>query len=198
MLQPKIVAFGHQKNVGKDELFKYCMDILRPQTRALRIIRRGFADKLYDFCHAMYGWAGFRPREYYVRHPSAKSDLLETGVTVRDLLIKMGNFLRQFDAPIWINGNIKAGDFDILFITDLRFPNEFDAVEKLGGHLIRVTRPNLPVPTDEADTALNGWEDRWHDLVENNECLSKLYKEAERIVHRYILTSPLLQTGLST
>lgn len=186
-MQPKIIAFGHQKHAGKDEMFKFCLDILRPQMRAKRIIRRGFADKLYDFCHVMYDWAGFKSREYYARHPEAKNDMLSIGITVRDLLIKMGNHLRQYDPNIWINGNIKSMDFDILFITDVRYPNEFEAIEKLGGKLIRVTRPGLEAPTDEADTALNGWEDRWHDLVENNECLGKLYKEAERIINRYVL-----------
>lgn len=184
----KIVAFGHQKGVGKDTIIKYCIDILRPQTKNLRIVRRGFADKVYDVCHHLWGWAGFREREFYARNHAAKNDLLANGKTVRQMLIEVGTpVMRAYDDNVWINAALKADDFDILFVNDLRFPNEFKAIEELGGHLVRVTRPGLPVPTDIADTALNGWEDRWHDSVENNECLNKMYAEAKRIVNRYVL-----------
>jgi hypothetical protein len=186
----KIIAFGHQKYVGKDTLIKFCIDILRPKLRAKRIVRRGFADKVYDICHIMYSWAGFQPRTYYADHPYAKKNVLANGKTVRDLLIEIGTpVMRAYDDNVWINAALKTDDFDILFVSDLRFPNEFEAIEKLGGTLIRITRPDLPAPTDIADTALNGWEDRWHDLVENNDGLNKLHAEAERIVDRYILNS---------
>lgn len=188
MKHPKIIAFGHQKFTGKDTLIRFCIDILRPQARALKIVRRSFADCLYDVCHLMYSWAGFQPRTYYAEHPYAKMNVLKNGKTVRDILIEVGTpVMRAYDNDVWINACLKNNNFDVLFIGDLRFPNEFEAVENLGGTLIRITRPGLPEPTDLADTALNGWEDRWHDLVENNDCLNKLHKEAERIVDRYIL-----------
>lgn len=183
----KIFAFGHQKSVGKDELIKFCIDILRPQMRASKIVRRGFADKLYDFCHSVYAWAGFKPRVYYTEHPNAKNDILATGFTVRDTLIKVGNKLREWDIDIWINANLRSEDFDILFISDLRYPNEFLQCQALGAKLINITRPGLPVPTDEADTALNGWEKKWDLTIENNTDLNGLYKHAETIVKEYIL-----------
>ncbi len=34
-------------------------------------------------------------------------------------------------------------------ITDLRFPNEAEAVQRIGGRVIRVVRPSLGIPTDE-------------------------------------------------
>lgn len=183
----KIIAFGHQKYVGKDTIIRFCIDILRPKLRGKRIVRRGFADRVYDICHLLYGWAGFQQRSYYVEHPYAKNNTLANGKTVRQLLIEIGTpVMRSYDDDVWINAALRNDDFDILFISDLRFPNEFQAIEKLGGTLIRVTRPNLEPPSDIADTALNGWEDRWHDLIENNDSLNKLHAEAERIVERYI------------
>lgn len=184
---PKILAFGHQKYTGKDTLVRFCIDILRPQLSKQRLIRRGFADKLYDFCYLTYGWAGFKPRQHYVDHPYAKGDILSTGKTVRDTLIEVGNHLRSYDSDIWINACLRTTDFDTLFITDLRFPNEFLHCESVNATLIRVVRPGLPEPTDAADTALNGWEERWHDTVVNDGGLDKLHKEAERIINTYIL-----------
>lgn len=182
----KIIAFGHQKGVGKDEIVKFCFDILRPRSRALRIVRRGFADKMYDMLHQLYDWAGFRERAYYAQNPKAKSDMLLTGKTVRQMLIEYGQHLRKMDNDIWVNATLRSLDFDVLFVTDLRFPHEFESIKKLGGTVIRITRPGLEVPTDEADTALNGWEDQWHDEVHNDGDLGKLHSEAERIVARYL------------
>lgn len=187
MMKKTIIAFGHQKSVGKDEIIKFCIDILRPKTRALRILRRGFADKIYDLCHSLYGWAGFKTREYYARNTAAKNDVLDNGYTVRALLIALGQHIRKFDDSVWVNANLRSDDFDVLFLSDLRFPTEFKAVKDLGGTLIRITRPGLDTPTDEADTALNGWEKAWDDHVENDQCLNKLYKEAERVINRYVL-----------
>ncbi len=181
-----IIAFGHHKNVGKDQIIKFCIDILRPRTKSMRLLRRGFADKIYELAHSIYGWAGFREREYYARHPEAKNDVLLNGKTVRTVLIELGQHIRKYDDQVWVNANLRSDDFEVLFLSDLRFPTEFKAVRDLGGHLIRITRPGLPKPTDEADTALDGYEDQWDDLVENNECLNKLYKEAQRIVNRYV------------
>src|SRR5687767_14030894 len=113
----KIVAFGHNKNVGKDEIIKFLIDILRPQMRAQRIVRRGFADKLYEACHIIYGWAGFKTREYYAAHPSSKNDMLLTGMTVRDTLIKVGNKVRDVYGDTWIEANLRTENFDLLFVS---------------------------------------------------------------------------------
>jgi hypothetical protein len=182
-----IVAFGHQKETGKDSIIKFCIDVLRPKLRAKRIVRRGFADKVYDICHMLYGWAGFQPRSYYAEHPYAKKNMLDNGKTVREVLIDIGQHLRKYDNDVWINCALRTDDSDVLFISDLRFPTEFLHCEAVGATLIRITRPGLETPTDEADTALNGWEDRWTDIVENNDGLHKLHAEAERIVDRYVL-----------
>jgi hypothetical protein len=186
----KIIAFGHQKFTGKDTIIRYCIDVLRPILRGKRIVRRGFADRVYDICHLLYSWAGFQPRSYYVEHPYAKNNVLANGKTVRDMLIEIGTpVMRAYDDNVWINATLRSDDFDVLFISDLRFPNEFQAVESLGGTLIKIVRPDLPTPTDIADTALDGWDERWHEIIENNDSLNKLHAEAERIVHRYILGS---------
>jgi hypothetical protein len=185
MSHPKILAFGHQKYVGKDKFVTFCFDLLRPLMSGKKMLRRGFADKLYDACYNMYSWAGFKTRSHYSAHPEAKNDVLATGHTVRDTLIKVGNKLREFDPDVWINANLRDASFDLLFITDLRFPNEFLHVQSLGGVLINVIRPGLPVPTDEADTALNGWDHRWNVTIDNCGDLHDLYLKAERFVSEH-------------
>lgn len=185
---PVILGFGHQKCVGKDELVKFCIDIFRPMSGRKRLVRRGFADRVYDVCNSLYGWAGFQPRIYYAENPKAKNDVLENGKTVRQMLIEIGTpVMRAYDPDVWINAALKPKDFDVLFINDLRFPNEFEAVRKMGGHLIRVSRPGLEEPTDVADTALNGYHQPWDMYIENCGTLSDLHHQAEMIVATYLV-----------
>lgn len=182
----KLFAFGHQKRVGKDQFCTFLFDILRPQMARTRIVRRGFADKLYDICHSIYAWAGFRDRLYYATHGAAKDQILPMlGKTPREILIGLSNKMREFDPDIWLNSAVKGSDADILFISDLRYPNEFDAVKAAGGLCIRIRRPGLPEPTDEADTALNGREG-WDLTIENNCNLGTFWALAETFVKEYV------------
>lgn len=185
-MKKTIIAFGHQKGVGKDTIIKYMIDILRPESRRLRIVRRGFADKVYDVCHHLWGWAGFREREYYAANHAAKNDVLLNGKTVRQMLIEVGTpVMRAYDDDVWINAALKAEDFDILFVNDLRFPNEFKAIRRLGGTLIKVIRPGLAVPTDVADTALNDCTE-WDLTVNNDGELGRLHNLAQTLVQKYV------------
>lgn len=176
--------------MGKDTLIKYTIDHLRANKNGLRIVRRGFADKMYEVLHSLYGWAGFKERQHYIQNPKAKNDPIWNGKTVREMLIEFGTGLcrDKWDDDIWINACLRdLNKIDVLFVSDLRFPNEFNMVKELGGETIRVVRPGLPVPTDVADTALNGWEDHWDYTVTNDDTHGKLYKEAEAIASRLLV-----------
>ncbi len=183
----QIFAFGHHKEVGKDAFVKFCIDQLRYSGYKKKIVRRGFADNLYDICYTCYKWAGFQPRVYYQENPKAKADMLSTGSTVRETLIKVGNKFREYDNDVWINSALRGIDADILFITDLRFPNEFLHCKSVGGMCTRIDKPGLPEPTDEADIALNSFTDKWDAILNNDGDLQHLYTMATSFVKKYIL-----------
>lgn len=185
-----IIAIGRHKNVGKDTFAMFLMDILRPVSRGKRIVRRGFADKLYHVLHLMYGWAGFQTLQYYQQNPAAKEIPLKNGKTPRQLLIEVGTpVLRAYDDDIHINACLKDEDYDILLVNDMRFPNEFKMVKSLGAVTVNIIRPGLVKPTDVADTGLDGWDDLWDETIYNDGDKQKLWKEAERIAEKYILKS---------
>lgn len=187
MTKAKVLAFGHQKDVGKDQFVRFIIDILRPQCPRARIVQRGFVTKLYEFLHQMYGWAGFQTKQYYDTNKWAKAAVLpKIGKTPRQLLIEMGDHLRLYDPKIWHNAMLLTEDYDFLFITDLRYEPEVKAVLDAGGMAIKITRPGLPEPTDSADTALNGFCG-WSLTIHNNGDLASLYKLAETVVKEYIL-----------
>lgn len=64
--------------------------------------------------------------------------------TPREMMIEYGQFYRQFDKNYWVNivlNKIRGLSSDENFmITDLRFPNEAEAVKNSGGAVIRLER----------------------------------------------------------
>lgn len=186
---PKIVAVGHHKMVGKDAFVRLCINFLRPELRGKRLVRRGFADKLYNFCHAIYGWAGFRDLAYYQDNSKAKGEVLPLlGKTPRTILIDVGQHMRKYDNQIWLNANLKATDYDVLFINDIRFPTEFQGCNNHDAIMVKIIRPGLPIPTDEADTALDDYPDHaWHQVYHNNGDLNDLATKAETFCKEYLL-----------
>lgn len=183
----KIVAIGHHKNVGKDQFVKFCIDVIRAKSRKVNVMRRGFADPIYDICYQLYGWAGFKPRQSYVEFPHLKNDKLATAKTVRETLIEMGQHLRKIDDDIWINAALRTANCDIMFLSDLRFPHEFLHCQSVKATMVRITRPGLEAPTDEADTALNGWDDRWNLTIQNDGDLNHLYNKASDFVNKILM-----------
>ena len=70
---------------------------------------------------------------------------------------------------VWVDAafaKVTATDGPVVF-TDVRFPNEADAIREAGGLLLRVVRPGVaPVAAHASETALDGYEvdaDVWND-----------------------------------
>lgn len=67
--------------------------------------------------------------------------------TVRDLMIFLGQFLKDYYPDIWnnhLNKNIdkitKSDPFATIIVTDIRFPDEIDNIQSLGGTTIMIER----------------------------------------------------------
>ena len=167
-----IFAFGHQRRVGKNYAAMAVQGFLREKYPNIRCMTsNGFAYKLKDVCHQLYGWAGLREAWYYESHPEEKEIVLpKLGMSPREIWIKFGTDAGRDKAyrDTWVDylleSTARHGKVDVLLIADLRFPNEFDRVKELGGYCIKIIRPDLPPSNDVADTALNN-ETRWDFLI---------------------------------
>lgn len=177
-----IFAFGHRKLVGKDTFVRFLIEILRKKHSKLNIQRVGFADKLKATCHLLYAHAGHKDPSYYEHTVNSKNEkLFGLDCTVRDLWLGFGNHARLYDKDIWINPILKTNHCDILFITDLRYPNEVDAVKEAGGKVIKIENKNIVYTPDPADSALIDFNN-WNEIIENNGTLQELYTLAEKWV----------------
>lgn len=192
----KIIALGHRKNVGKDELAKYLSTELKLRTAKKNIVISGFTDELKDTVYRLYSWAGVKRKEYYEVDFNRKNEplpllngvMFEEDCTYRDILIAFGNHVRTFYEDTWMNALLSKTDIDILIIKDLRFQNEIDAVKKVGGICGRVDRDCIPKEDDAADGQLKDIPDSdWDFLVKNNGSRSDLHTETVKLINKFNL-----------
>jgi hypothetical protein len=121
-----------------------------------------------------------------------------TQMTVREFLQKLGTdgLKHNLHSSVWINALFsdykkeKSEDFfPNWIITDVRFPDEADAVKKKGGILIRIERSNIKQgssKTHVSETAMDHYSD--YDIIVHNEgdleSLKKRAKEVAEVIEK--------------
>jgi hypothetical protein len=172
-----IVGLGHQAQVGKDTAaailvnnygFKRLAFADRLKEMALGInpiVRRGGATEVHLLATVvkLVGWEEAKK----IRQ-------------VREFLQRLGVAARDHLGPdVWVNvvidqvyEAIRTGDNVV--VTDVRFPNEFDALAAWGT-MIKITRESAPsAGTHVSETALADFS--WDRIIENNGSLVELEK----------------------
>lgn len=66
-------------------------------------------------------------------------------------------------------------------ITDMRFPNEVEAVKKHNGITIRLLNNNSPIDTHESETALDDYKN-WDYVIDNNGTIVELVEKVKEIL----------------
>lgn len=191
MSKLKVVGLGHKKFVGKDTAAKLMMkqicDIAVQAGHSIKIMKNSFADHLKDVCHTLYP-KYLKPKEHYERHPQEKTTYIpELKCTVRDVWIQVGNKIRQFDDFAWIRAafvNAERQGADVVFVPDVRYPNECGFIKSLGGILIKVENSNVPPTDDVADCALDGY-DGWNEVLDNSVTLEELGKKCQVLMKKH-------------
>lgn len=177
-----IIGFGYQARVGKDTAADYL-------AKYHAFSRRAFADSLKGACHIIFGLTDSQ------LHGNMKEVVDRFwGTTPRDILQRVGTeCLRNgFDQEVWVKSLehylLRKGDKHTDWaISDLRFPNEAEAVRRMGGLVVRIDRdpslriPKLPPQTHASETAMDSYE-RWDYLIDNNGDFNNLYDQLKELV----------------
>lgn len=186
-----IIGLGHKAQVGKDSI----ADVL---VRKHGFTRLAFADALKQAALDMDPLV-MSPGQVNVNLGAGRLSYIVEAMgwedakkinEVRRFLQELGVAVRRIDPDIWVRRVLgQLDDLDYV-ITDVRFPNEFEALKGHGALLVEVVRPGLPPLTGRAarhasETALEGWD--WDRVIKNDGTLDDLeytvdtFLEVERL-----------------
>lgn len=123
--------------------------------------RLAFADPLKEMAltinphiHMSYQvWTRLEPLVSAIGWERAKDDHPE----VRRLLQAMGQTVRSYDPAFWVRALIRKTvtvDGPIV-VTDVRYPNEHNALRRAGFDIVRITRPGAGTLAHESESALD-------------------------------------------
>ena len=174
----KIIGFGHRSGVGKDTSANFLNQILCESGFSVK--QTGFAYKLKDVTFDLFKWAGIERPIYYENHRKERSKVIPAlGCTIVDLWVDVGEHMREIYGPIWIRNALCQEEIDFLIITDVRHPNEVEAIKEMNGSLYHIVRPEIPHREGKSiDELLADYQD-WDGDILNDGSLKKLYNLME-------------------
>lgn len=117
--------------------------------------------------YELYAWAGLKDEEYYEINSNEKDIILPLlGKSPRQIWIEFAtNVAREVYSDTWLNYLFKGTKCDYLIIKDMRFENEFNAVQNNGGYCIKIYADWVPSTLDIADKSLESMPDEEWDSI---------------------------------
>lgn len=174
-----IIAFGHQKQVGKDTAVNA---IYREYDD---MIKYSLAGPLYEICGILN--KEFFSKNYYDNNPERKSTPMSNGKTPRQFLIEVGQNLKQVcGRDCWVNLAIQRSKSvfpNNLLISDVRYREEAEKLKNEGAIFVKIVRPDLEHTSDEADDDLLDW-DGWDHILVNDGSRDLLESQAVLLYER--------------
>lgn len=184
-----------QKQSGKDTFAMFCAAELCKAKPGLNVRIRAFADPLKKFCmeyiglskEACYGedadkdaifglWSEVFDSKLQIKYDAAPQEAI-SGRTIMQV-VGTDIFRECFRDTFWIDlmKNVtiygaRKDDVDILFITDMRFRNEVDMIQRIGGETFRIYRdiPRKNAIVHRSEQELAEMRDEEFDHIIHNE-----------------------------
>ena len=140
-------------------------------------VRRSFAAILRRYTSLIFGCT-----EKQLEEPGFKKKSSGIGsLTWRDVMIRLGTFLRSLDSNFFVDRLDYSGR--LVAIDDVRFKNEAQRIKDKGGIIIRLTRPK---PTDGSpdqdisETDMDDWP--WDYEIDNTKDFEHLFNQLDKIL----------------
>jgi len=190
----KIIGLSGKMQSGKSTVAEW----LEGQLKYTQIY--GFSYPIKVMC-LQYFNSSFTPNE--LNGQSAKESLHESGLTYRQILVRLGIEMRNIWNDVWVRKWAESicapwgEESTVTIVPDVRFPNEVKAIQDMGGIVIRLTRD--PVGSmDETETALdidgnyytgfkNANRKRFDHIVDNSDLsIGETNKICLKIAREYI------------
>ncbi len=151
-----IIGVSGKARSGKDTLFSIAQKD--------GFVRLSFAEELKRRAREDFGLTSEHTDGSLKETPLDKLQ----GHSTREFLIELGNLYRKYRSTFWVDiilDKIRANPTVNYMITDVRYPNEADALKEIGGELVRLERhPDRDSMVDEktkqsiSETALDDYK----------------------------------------
>jgi len=159
------IAFGGKMGSGKDTAACY----LRDKHQG---VIRSFAAPLYDILHYAQKVCGFKEQKD------------------RRFLQFIGTeWARSQDPDIWIKIALKDPDKGNMFISDVRFHNELNALQKAGWVCVKIIRDHQNLREGTGSTEHSSEkeldsirDDEWDYIINNDKDLCQFYTKLDKMI----------------
>jgi hypothetical protein len=176
-----IVGLGHKARTGKDTVAAYL-------NQEHAFVRVAFADALKTACQTIFGLTQEQVN-------GADKEAIDPfwNATPRDILQRVGTecLRRGYRDDVWVKAlerRVKSfvSQGVSIVVTDVRFPNEANAVKQWGGTLVRVDRKTAPTiggASHASEVSLANYTG-WDGVLKNDGTLEELRDKVRQLVAR--------------
>jgi hypothetical protein len=195
-----IIAFSGRRCSGKDSSCNFLVRNSLELFKTDKTQRFAFATKLKEFCVDFLGLRRedvfgldqdkenlsnlrWEDMPHYERFTFSSEAPAPTGyMTVRQVLQQVGTeWFKTLRPTIWIDllyADVERSDSEYCFISDLRFYNEAEAVHKMGGYVIRLTRliPEYNKDTHSSEVQMDNYPNFDYTIDNHNMTLGEQAK----------------------
>lgn len=184
----KLIGLTGLKRSGKDTMYNYIKEKINQD-----VISLAFAKPLKDICKIVFDLS---EEQLYGNLKEEEDE--RYGITPRVIMQKVGTELFRnkfsevfpelnYDKNIWIKtleNQLKKykNTEKIIFITDVRFKNEYDLVKKHNGIIINIEREGLE--NKDSHISENELKNEEYDYKIKNENLEDYYKKIRELYNK--------------
>lgn len=143
-----------------------------------------FAAKMKKFTYDLFKYIGVKFAYLYDKDRSLRKEVITEDKTVIDYWIAVGNSMRAIDPEVWIHPLKEVTEkFDNVVVTDMRFPNEAQAIKDLGGFTLLVLREGSGDKRATMDKLLGDW--KFDAVIHNDGTLEDLHKKIDEVYNGF-------------
>jgi hypothetical protein len=174
-----IIGLGYKARVGKDTIGDYLED------------RKGwgrtsFAASLKEACKTIFGLSD---EQVYGNLKEVQDTFWNT--TPREILQKVGTdaLRNNYRQDIWVKSlerRVLSEPNASWVITDVRFPNEAEAIKSWGGFIVRVDRPDAPgisTTGHSSEHAMDKYQ-HWDGIIKNTGSFTDLFENVDQVLEQ--------------
>lgn len=177
-----ILGISGRSRVGKDTAAAAICESIQGAERV------AFASHLKAVSAQLFGFYGLKGEDYYEEHPDKRTEPLQTvGKTPVELWVEIGCKMREVYPDLWVDRALNATRLDpvrLVVVSDVRFPNEAEAIRRRGGWVVRIGRPHGGQTHGSDDEFPDGF--KWDARIVNDGSVDDLKRVAVRLASNYL------------